>query len=202
MENFDFNKEYVLENDFVRLSPLRIEHAEILLDIANEDNIWLYSFVKGDGIENLTKYILSTIKNRKSNKDYPFIVFDKVKNEFVGSTRFCEFIPVLDSIRIGYTWYGKKFRGTGLNKHCKYLMFQFAFEKVGIERIGLSSYIENKISIAAIESVGCKKEGVFRGLLPAINSNGRTDAVMFSILKSEWLNKVKTELNSKLKKHF
>jgi RimJ/RimL family protein N-acetyltransferase len=202
MENFDFTKEYVLENDFVRLSPLRIEHAEILLDIANEDNIWLYSFVKGDGIENLTKYILSTIKNRKSNKDYPFIVFDKVKNEFVGSTRFCEFIPVLDSIRIGYTWYGKKFRGTGLNKHCKYLMFQFAFEKVGIERIGLGSYIENKISIAAIESVGCKKEGVFRGLLPAINSNGRTDAVMFSILKSEWLNKVKTELNSKLKQHF
>ncbi len=200
MENFDFTKEYVLEDDFVRLSPLKIEHAEVLLDIANEDDIWLYSFVKGDGIENLRKYIQSTIDNRKNGKDYPFVVYDKVKNEVAGCTRFCEHIPILDSIRIGYTWYGQRFRGTGLNKHCKFLMFQFAFEKIGIERIGLGAYIENVVSIAAMKSVGCQKEGVSRGILPAPNGVGRTDAVMFSLLKNEWLDKVKKELNSKLNK--
>lgn len=200
MLNFDFKENYILEDDFVRLSPLKIEHVENLIDIANETDIWKYSFVKGDGIENLTKYIQSTIDNRKVEKDYPFIVFDKVKNSFAGSTRYCEIVPSLKAIRLGYTWYGKEFRGTGLNKHCKYLLFDFAFEKMGAERIGLGAYIENVVSIKAMESVGCQKEGVLRGIFPATNGIGRTDGILMSILKNDWNNKVKSELKNKLNK--
>jgi RimJ/RimL family protein N-acetyltransferase len=35
------------------------------------------------------------------------------------------------TLLLGFTWYGKQFRGTGLNKHCKYLLLQFAFETLG-----------------------------------------------------------------------
>ena len=69
-----------------------------------------------------------------------------------------------------------------------------------VERIGLGSYIENEISIAAMESVGCKKEGVLRGIFPATNGIGRTDAVLMSILKNEWNDTVKFELENKLNK--
>ncbi|MCM5662954.1 GNAT family N-acetyltransferase [Galbibacter mesophilus] len=200
MLNFDFNEDYILEDDFVKLSPLKIEHVENLIEIANETDIWKYSFLKGNGIENLTRYIRATIENREAKKDYPFIVFDKVKNKFAGSTRYCEIVPPLKAIRLGYTWYGKEFRGTGLNKHCKYLLFEFAFEKMGAERIGLAAYAENKISIAAMQSVGCKKEGVLRGIFPATNGNGRSDAVMLSILKYDWERNVKLELKRKLNK--
>lgn len=198
MLNFEFTENYILEDDFVKLSPLKIEHVKDLLGIANETDIWKYSFEKGNGIENLTKYIQSTLNNRKAEKEYPFIVFDKIKNQFAGSTRYCEIVPGLKAMRLGYTWYGKEFRGTGLNKHCKYLMFEFAFEKMGAERIGLAAYIENKISISAMESVGCKKEGILRGIFPAINGSGRTDAVLLSILKNEWYENVKSELKNKL----
>ncbi|HEX9601255.1 MAG TPA: N-acetyltransferase, partial [Mariniflexile sp.] len=74
MLNFNFKENYILEDDFVKLSPLKIEHVENLLEIANEIDIWKYSFVKGDGVENLTKYIQSTIDSRKAEKDYPFVV--------------------------------------------------------------------------------------------------------------------------------
>ena len=200
MLNFDFKENYILEDDFVKLSPLKIEHVENLIKIANETDIWKYSFVKGNGIENLTKYIQSTIDNRKAKKDYPFVVFDKIKNQFAGSTRYCEIVPSLNAIRLGYTWYGKEFRGTGLNKHCKYLLFEFAFEKMGTERIGLGAYIENERSIRAMESVGCQKEGILRGIFPATNGIGRTDGILLSILKNEWNENIKSELKKKLNK--
>jgi RimJ/RimL family protein N-acetyltransferase len=200
MLNFDFKENYILEDDFVKLSPLKIEHVEHLIEIANETDIWKYSFIKGNGIENLTKYIQSTIDNRKKEKDYPFVVYDKIQKQFAGSTRYCEIVPNLKAIRLGYTWYGKEFRGTGLNKHCKYLLFDFAFEKMGAERIGLGAYIENVVSIKAMESVGCQKEGILRGIFPAINGIGRTDGILMSILKNEWTDKVKQELKNKLNK--
>jgi len=198
MFDFDFNKEYILEDDRVRLSPLKIEHVADLLEIANEPGIWNYSFIKGDGEQNLRVYIAGAINQRHNQKEYPFIVFDKLTGQFAGCTRYCEISPNIQSIRLGYTWYGAKFRGTGLNKHCKYLLFQFAFEKMGAERIGLAAYSENLRSIAAMQRVGCKKEGVFRGIFPSLDGKGRTDAVLLSILKTEWENQVKSELSNKL----
>ncbi len=199
MLNFDFAKGYLLEDDFVQLRPLRIEDVPYLLDIANEPDIWKYSFVKGDGAKNLTTYIQTAIDQRKAKKEYPFIVYDKVKEQYAGSTRYCEIMPSLSAIRLGYTWYGSKYRGTGLNKHCKYLMFEFAFETMGVERIGMGAYVENEISIAAMQSVGCKKEGILRGIFPAITGEGRTDGVLLSILKNEWFEEEKFKLQAKLR---
>ena len=198
MLNFDFTKDYVLENDYTRLSPLKIEHVSKLIDIANELDIWRYSFVKGDGIKNLTTYIQSAIDQRNAGTSYAFIVFDKIKNQYAGSTRYCEISMSLDAIRLGYTWYGKEFRGTGLNKHCKYLLFEFAFEHMKAERIGMGAYAENIVSIAAMKSIGCVEEGILRNIFHHPDGKGRSDGVLLSILKDEWFGKVKNDLKSKL----
>ncbi|GAA4279246.1 GNAT family N-acetyltransferase [Aquimarina mytili] len=200
MLQFDFTKKHILENDVVQLRPLLIEDVPHLLEIANEPDIWEYSFVKGNGEKKLTSYIQSAIDGRKTKKEYPFIVYDKVKKQYAGSTRYCEIMPALSAIRLGYTWYGSAFRGTGLNKNCKYLLFEFAFETMKAERIGMAAYIENTISIAAMKSVGCIQEGVLRGIFPALDGKGRTDAVLLSILKKEWISKEKMMLKAKLKK--
>ncbi|WP_411031621.1 GNAT family N-acetyltransferase [Spongiimicrobium sp. 3-5] len=195
---FDFNKEYVLEDDFVKLSPLRMEHIASLLEISEEPNLWTYFLEKGNGLQNLTKYVADTIDKRKRGTEYPFIVFDKTTNQYAGSTRFYDFIPELDVLKLGHTWYGNNFRGTGLNKRCKYLLFQFVFEKIGAERLGFGAHAENKVSIAAMESVGCKKEGVLRGFLPAMDTTARIDVVLMSILKSDWQLHAKTGLKNKI----
>ncbi|WP_299883336.1 GNAT family protein [uncultured Lacinutrix sp.] len=196
--NFDFNKDYVLENDMVLLKPLHESHIPKLLNIANEPNIWDYSFIKGDGLQNLTNYILSTLQARKNKREYPFLVIDKRINAVAGCTRFCDINLILNNTRLGYTWYGKRFQGTGLNKNCKYLLFEFAFNVMKMERIGLGAYIENKRSIAAMKSVGCVQEGKYRKALPSPTGTGRTDAILLSILKEEWIASKKEALKRKL----
>ncbi|WP_452232776.1 GNAT family N-acetyltransferase [Lacinutrix sp. MEBiC02595] len=195
---FNFSEEYILEDEVVLLRPLKISDVNLLLAISEEPNIWEYSFVKGNGKLNLKKYITSTIEARNNQKEYPFIVIDKRTNEVAGCTRFCDINSDFKATRLGFTWYGEKFQGTGLNKHCKYVLFQFAFEKIGFERIGLGAYADNVRSIAAMKSVGCVEEGRFRSLFPAENSKDRSDAVLFSILKEEWKRSKKEALQLKL----
>jgi len=199
--NFDFTKDYILEDDFVKLCSLKKIHVEHLLEVSNEASVWKYLTDKGNGLKNLTEYVLSTVNKRKLNKEYPFIVFDKIKNEYAGTTRFYDYSEELKTIKLGHTWYGEKFRGTGLNKHCKYLLFEFAFEKLQVERVGFGAHIENKRSIAAMESVGCKKEGVLRNFIPSLDGKGRADVILLSILKDEWINTIKKELQQKLTKN-
>ena len=198
MNTFNFDSEITLENDVVKLRPIKLSDVKHLTTISLEPNIWDYSFVKGDGERNLTNYISEAIQARKNKTAYTFIVYDKRKQQYAGCTRFSEINTFLNTIRLGYTWYGKQFQGTGLNKHCKYLLFQYAFEIIGFERVGLSSYIENERSIYAMLSVGCKKEGVFRNMFPSVSGEGRTDAILLSILKGEWFSTEKEKLNLKL----
>jgi RimJ/RimL family protein N-acetyltransferase len=198
MATFNFESEIVLEDDFVQLSPLKDCHVDILSEISEEPDLWKYSFVKGNGRVNLAAYIETALKGRQNKTEYPFIVFDKRQNKYAGSTRFCEINPPLQAIRLGYTWYGRVFQGTGLNKHCKYLMFEFAFDKMGFERIGLGAYSENLRSISAMKSVGCKVEGTLREIFPTEDGFNRKDGILLSILKREWTETEKEKLRAKL----
>ena len=55
------------------------------------------------------------------------------------------------TLQLGYTWYGSAFRGTGLNKHCKFLLLQFAFETLGMERVEFRADNSNERSIRSEE---------------------------------------------------
>ncbi|NKI30386.1 GNAT family N-acetyltransferase [Muricauda sp. DJ-13] len=195
---FDFNENYVLENNRVRLEPLEEHHYQTLTIWAKEKEIWTYFLGRSNGAHDFKHYISDAIDFRKLKKEYPFAIYDKKKSKYAGCTRFFDYQSDLRIIRLGYTWYGQEFRGTGLNKNCKYLMFQFAFEKLNLERVGLGAHIENKVSIAAMKSVGCKEEGRIRNAFPSINSIGRSDAVLLGILKDEWFSTEKEILKNKL----
>ena len=196
---FSFTKDYILENNSVRLTPLKTSHINSLLKISNDDFIWTYFFENGMGLSNLKKYVQNALENRVQKKEYPFIVFDKRTNQFAGKTRLYEYSPELKTIKIGHTWYGKDFRNSHVNKNCKYLLFNFVFDKLQLERVGFGAYADNKISIKALKSVGCKQEGFLRNMFPSINGIGRTDAILMSILKEEWQLEAKENLKQKLK---
>jgi len=104
------------------------------------------------------------------------------------------------ALQLGFTWYGKEFQGTGLNKHCKFLLLQFAFEAIGMERVEFRADINNKRSIAAMKSIGCVEEGVLRSHANKVEG-GRRDSIILSILKDEWFNTVKQNLLQKLSLH-
>lgn len=197
---FDFNTNYILEDEHVILSPLELKHFDELLFFSeNEPEIWDYSVLHSDaaGKEKLSDYINFAMSSREKENEYGFVVFDKLKNKFAGSTRLYNIDLEEKTLEIGYTWYGKDFQGTGLNKHCKYLLLEFAFEKLGIERVGFSADSENKKSIAAMKSIGCTIEGTLRSTMYKKNGK-RRDSTILSILKNEWLDTVKQNLKNKL----
>ncbi|MES2005242.1 MAG: GNAT family N-acetyltransferase [Bacteroidota bacterium] len=197
-EEFDPLKEYILEDGCVLLRPLRVEDCgNLLVYSLNEPELWKYSLVKVAGEENLKTYIAAAVSARATGKEYPFIVFDKRSQEFAGSTRFYDIQVSQKTLQLGYTWYGKKFHGSGLNKHCKYLLLQFAFEQLGMERVEFRADNTNERSKAAMKSIGCVAEGVLRS--STIKADGtRRDSIVLSILKTEWENGVKERLFQKL----
>ncbi|MFV8373676.1 GNAT family N-acetyltransferase [Flavobacterium sp. LB2P6] len=189
----------ILEDETVLLRPLQESDVENLLEISiKEPETWKYSLVQANGKENLVKYIQIALKGRANTTEFPFIVFDKKSGKYAGSTRFCDINLEFKTLQLGYTWYGGAFRGTGLNKHCKFLLLQFAFETLGMERVEFRADNNNVRSIAAMKSIGCKVEGVMRNHMPTLGSEVRRDSIILSILKNEWLGEVKENLKSKL----
>lgn len=197
---FDFNKDHILQDERVLLRPLQKEDSINLQYFSlNEPDLWKYSLQGAAGETELNKYIDIALRGRATQKEYPFIVFDKFTGKYAGSTRFYDIIPEYEFLQLGYTWYGKEFQGTGLNRHCKFLLFCFAFEELGVERLELRADNENKRSIAAMKSIGCKVDGILRANMPKPKGEpGRRDSIVLSVLKDEWFGGVKELLHSKI----
>ncbi len=196
--HFDFSKDYVLEDDRVILRPLTISDAQFLVDyVKNEPAIWQFSLVAIQKAADLEGYIQSAMKSREDKTAYPFIVFDKSTQTFVGSTRFYDMQLGFETTQLGYTWYSQKVWGTGLNAHCKFLLLQFAFEQMGLKRVEFRADNNNKRSIAAMKKIGCTVEGVLRSHLPRPDGT-RRDSIVLSITKEDWEQNVKDLLKSQL----
>lgn len=197
MMKFNFDEDYILEDEIVRLRPLETADFKQLLEYSiSEPDIWEFNAGGADGSENLKMYIDKAVRQRENEKEYPFIVFDKRTNKYIGSTRFYNIDFERKIIEVGFTWYGKSFQGTGINKNCKYLLFDFAFRQLDMERIGLGANSKNERSINAMKSVGCSVEGILRSR--GYDANGeRIDSIVLSILRSEWDNEWQDKLKSK-----
>ena len=196
--NYNREAEYILEDDRVLLRPLQVSDIEFLLPYAlSEQDTWKYSGISAHGEQRMEAYIHTALANRTAGKEYAFIVFDKATGEYAGSTRFYDIQPDNNTLQLGYTWYGEKFRGTGLNKHCKYLLLQFAFETLDICRVEFRADARNERSIAAMKSIGCTVEGILRSNM-WLESGGRRDSIVLSILKEEWQGRLKESLEVRL----
>jgi N-acetyltransferase len=197
-KSLDFSHDYILENERVLLRPLVPSDFEFLKEFAiNEPNLWQYSLVPADGLENMQAYLNVALTDKAKETSYPFIVFDKLTQKYVGSTRFYDYQPKHNSVLLGHTWYGEASQGTGLNKHCKFLMLQFAFEELELDRVEFRADNKNARSIAAMKSIGCTVEGILRS--HCASPTGRRDSIILSILKDEWFATVKNRLSNDLK---
>jgi RimJ/RimL family protein N-acetyltransferase len=196
--NFKCTEDYILENEVVQLRPLKEEDFKFLSEYSlNEPELWKYSITGADGEENLRNYLRTAGKGRQDEKEYAFIVYHKQDKKYIGSTRFYDIQPKNQMLQLGFTWYGKKYQGTGINKHCKYLLLKFVFEDLNIQRVEFRANAKNERSIYAMKSIGCKVEGILRSNAVALNGE-RRDSIVLSILQDEWYSEVKENLRKKL----
>ena len=194
----DFNAVYQLENDVVLLRPLVTGDVDFLLPYALlEPELWQYSSISPAGSDGMQNYIDQAVQAKVNQREYPFIVYDKRSDTYAGSTRFYDIQNDNQTLQLGFTWYGKEYQGTGLNKNCKLLLLGLAFDILKFERVEFRADVLNEKSIAAMKSIGCKVEGVLRSNMPKA-SGGRRDSIVLSILKREWDAGVKDALEHKL----
>ena len=183
---FDTSSDFILENERVLLRPLVQDDAVYLSAYVKEEPaLWKYALTPITTDQEFAQYMANAVEARQLKLAYPFIVFDKLQNKYVGSTRFYDIQLNNSSTQFGYTWYSESTWGTGLNEHCKFLLLQFAFETIGFERIEFRADNRNKRSIAAMQKIGCTVEGILRNHLPTSDGT-RRDSIVLSMLKKEW----------------
>ncbi len=184
--NFDFEKQIILEDDLLLIRPILIADIPGLLPIALADRTMLqYSPKQVHTKELLTEYVHTAIALRTEKIRYTFSIVDKRHDCLVGSTAFLNIANPDDRLEIGATWLDKQFQGTGLNRRCKYLLLQYAFDQEHAHRVELRTDERNLQSRRAIEKIGGKFEGILRE--HTLMENGfRRNTVCYSILKSEW----------------
>ncbi len=191
---FDFSIAHVLENERALLRPLETaDYAHLLPFALHEPTLWQYSLIPIIGAKGLEMYVETALAGRQAKYEYAFSVYDKLTQQYAGCTRFYDIQIAHQTLQLGYTWYGKDFQGTNLNKHCKFLLLQFAFEQANMLRVEFRADVNNTRSINAMKSLGCTVEGILRSHLSQANG-GRRDSIVLSILKDEWENNIKQRL--------
>ena len=181
-----FGDKIVLENHLVRLQPLAEEDREKLWPLAQESDIWAFTPSKADTRESWDAYFDQALSLREQHQRYPFLIVEKASGQVAGSTSYGNFSIPDRRVEIGWTWLGKPFRGSHLNKACKFLLLSFAFEKMDMQRVELKTDVRNLRSRAAMKSMGAKEEGILRSHT-AMHDGHRRDTIYYSILEHEWL---------------
>jgi RimJ/RimL family protein N-acetyltransferase/8-oxo-dGTP pyrophosphatase MutT (NUDIX family) len=175
----------ILENEYVRLEPLSQTHYSTLWEIAKDKRLWELTSTRINNETEFASYFHTAIKDRIKGIAYPFAVFDKIRNQYAGSTRYGNIDLANKKLEIGWTWYGAAFQGTGLNKQVKFLLLSYGFDVLGLHRIELKTSSLNLRSQAAMRKIGAKEEGTLRRHM--INSDGsKRDSVYFSFISDEW----------------
>lgn len=174
-----------LQNEIVKLEPLSLENFKNLYAIASEKDLLRYSPSDISTYQALTDYVQKALRYAEKDAAIPFIIYDKSKQHYAGSTRFMNIDWHNKVLHIGSTWIGNRFQGTGLNTAVKHLMINYAFEKMEFEKVEFRIDQRNIRSRKAVEKLGAQLEGVLRQNV-YLNDGFKRNTCCYGILKSEW----------------
>ncbi|PZQ43154.1 MAG: N-acetyltransferase, partial [Phenylobacterium zucineum] len=90
-----------------------------------------------------------------------------------------------ERVHLGWTMYHPRVWGTVVNPEAKYLLLRHCFADLGYGRVKLQTDALNVRSMAAIASLGARREGVLQRHLRREDGSFR-DTVVFSVLVDEW----------------
>jgi RimJ/RimL family protein N-acetyltransferase len=188
-----------LEGSFVRLEPIRHEHAELFWEVAKPDleDIFRWIPYSMKTREDFQRLIDKAFTEQERGESIVFATVERASGRVIGSTRFMNIDRVNRRVEIGSTWIAPAWQRTAVNTEAKYLMLRHAFEAWGCVRVELKTDALNQRSRNAILRIGAKEEGTLRRHV--VTWTGRIrDSVYFSILDNEWP-EVKTKLEARLR---
>ena len=185
-----------LTGQHVRLEPLSLEHLAPLLDVASDEALWRYMLGDCSKPEGMRGFIEEALAAQQAGSALPFVTIDRASGRAIGSTRFGNIALEHKRVEIGWTWIAPAWQRTAINTEAKYLMMQYAFERLSCNRVELKTHAHNAKSRTAIVRIGAKEEGTLRSHMVMPDGSLR-DTVYFSVIAPEWP-EVKRGLEQKL----
>ncbi|HJT85127.1 MAG TPA: GNAT family protein [Nitrososphaeraceae archaeon] len=185
-----------LEGKYIILRSPLFDDIEGLSNAARNGEVWNSRFSQFPHPNEMQRYIQGMLDLSSKGLILPFTTIDKNSNTIVGTTRYLNIDYENLRLEIGHTWIAKSWRKTYVNTEAKFLMLQYAFEKLECIAVEIRTDILNTVSRKAIQRLGAKQDGVLRH--HKIMRDGRIrDTVCYSIIKPEW-KQVKANLIEKL----
>lgn len=174
-----------LRNDLVEIRRVGVDDKAAFAKIAYDPEIWEYFVSKIEGETDLNSFIEQAICDSLSGTRIVFAIIDRASGEIAGSSAYGNLSSSDKRLEIGWSWLGRAYRGTGINKAAKALLLDYAFTELQCERVEFKTDILNLRARRGLESIGASEEGTFRSF-NFMPSGRRRDAVYYSILKAEW----------------
>ncbi len=174
-----------LENAIVLLKPITKEDVSGVLAAGRYPEIWSYLSTTIEQESDVHNFVDKALTEKMKKKEFPFAIVEKHLGKIVGSTRFMDIDDKHKRLEIGNTWITPTFWRTAVNTNCKYLLLQYCFEVLDLQRVQIKTDLENLRSQRAIERIGATKEGVLRNHMIRKDGTAR-HTVMYSITLEEW----------------
>lgn len=155
-----------LEDDLVKLTPLKDDGFDELYKVASDPLIW----EQHPESNRHERDVFRIFYDGAINSGSAFVIRDRKSNEAIGSTRYYNHDRTASSICIGYTFLSRKYWGGRYNAAIKRLMIGYAFNYVDsvIFHIGAHNIRSQK----ATKKFGAVKTGEFsviRNARPELN---------------------------------
>jgi RimJ/RimL family protein N-acetyltransferase len=120
------NRQPVLQDDHVILTPLRPEEFEELLTVSSDPLIW----AQHPNPDRWKREIFRTYFDGALASGGAFMIRNRANGKAIGCTRFYDHDPAASEVKIGYTFFSRDQWGTGTNHRVKRLMLDHAFRHV------------------------------------------------------------------------
>ena len=175
-----------LETSRAILRPVAEEDYNDFLRLAQEDeDMWEYFSLNLADEKQLRKWMDTAFTDRSANTRRPFTIIDKLNGQIAGSSSLGN-ISIYDlRAEIGWSWLGKDYRSSGLNRHAKYAMMKYAFDELHFERVEFKTDVLNARARKGLQNAGGIEEGVLRSHMTMWNGKRRS-SIYYSVLKDEW----------------
>lgn len=146
-----FDLQPILQNEIIKLIPIKETDFELLYNIAKDPLIWEQHPNKNRWQrEVFQNFFEGALKSKGA-----FVIYDAQTNEAIGSTRFYDYKPEESEVSIGYTFYARSHWGGKYNPSAKKLMIEHAFQFV--DNVVFHIGAQNIRSQKAIEKLGAVK---------------------------------------------
>lgn len=174
----NFSVQPVLENEEFQLIPLQQGDFESLYEVASDPKVW-------EQHPNKDRYKREVFENfftGAMESKGAFKIMEKATGDVLGSSRYYDFDEKDNHIFIGYTFYGTKSWGKGINPQVKKLMLDYIFQFV--DKVHFHIGKENFRSQTALERLGGQK--IAEEDVAYFAEPSRTNFV-YEIKKEDWI---------------